>query len=87
MHVGSRYIHFPDLCALEDFARRRILNLPVLKAKFCAHLHQAVPSIDPTIRKNHRIILDIALGVVRIGKVSCELVQLGGADRTDSGCR
>ena len=86
-HVGSCYIHFPNLCTFEDLASRWIFDLSVFKADLGAHLQQTVPSVYPAIRKNYWIILDIALGMMCIGETSCELVELGRADGTDSGDR
>ncbi len=82
-----RDVNLPDHGSVENFLRRRVLDLTIRESDLGAHLQQPISSVDPTVGQDDRIVLDVTLGVVRVGHVSGEIVQLGRADGADGSGR
>ena len=80
-----RYVNLPNHGSVENLLRRRILDLTLRESDLSAHLQQPISSVDPPVRQDDRVALDITLGVVRVRHVTGEVVELGRADRAD-GC-
>lgn len=61
----------------------RISNSSGSRAELLVQSLQALATEDAAVGEHHRIVLDVALGVVRVGHISGKLVELGATDRAD----
>jgi hypothetical protein len=81
-----QYIHLPHLAlppGISLDASDRIPYPPALGAHFFVESFESVTAVDPAVWQYHRIILHDALGMVCVGNVARQFIQLGAADRTD----
>ena len=67
----SRDIDLADLRLLEDLPGRRIFYMTLIETHFSTHLQQSISSVDPAVRQDSRIALDIALRVMSVREVAC----------------
>jgi hypothetical protein len=77
--------HFVFRPSISLNASDRVPDPPALCADLLVERLQPVASVDSSIGKHDRIVLDDALGVMRIGDIARKLVQLSAADRADGG--
>lgn len=82
----SSNVHLLQVCFVKYFSSHRVFDLSFLdETDFPTHLHQPIPSVDPSVRQDNGIILDIALGVMSIWHVTRKLVELCRTDWTNTG--
>ncbi len=80
----SRDVDLLDILHIKQQCRISwIPDLAFRRHDLLVQLHQPLPPINASVGQHDRIILDMALSVVRIGYVSRELVQLRAADGAD----
>lgn len=71
-------VHLFHVTLLENLAGGWVFDGPCFDASnFLVHIQQALLPVNPTVRQNDWITFDVALRVMCIGHVPCQLIQFG----------
>lgn len=69
---------------MAQVARHRVLNQMLREAGLPGLVDEALPARRLPAREHDEVRLDVAVGVVRVGDVLGEVVELCGADGADA---
>ena len=58
----------------------------LVEAGLGTQCHQTVPAVNPPGRQDHRVVFDVAFGMVGVRKASRHFVEFGGANGAKGGC-